>query len=146
MQLPELFNGRRIDIARLILALLCTPAVLIYAWGRVLAIGMLVGRPEPLYILLVVAGIAGVIVLPAGLSARLHSEGIDRCVIAGVPLLWVGVTTVLIWLRFGDLVPKIVAGWLFLLATLWVLWTAWMFYRPWTWRFRMAGLAALVPF
>src|SRR5258708_38948740 len=137
---------RRLDIARLILALVCTPAVLIYAWGRVLVIGMLRGRPEALYILLLIAGIAGVVALTAGLSARFRSERIDRFVIVGVPILWVAVTTVLIWLRFGDTVPKFVAGPLFLLATLWVLWAAWMFYRPWTWRLRIGGLVALLPF
>ena len=144
--MANMFSGRRVNIARLILAIICTPAVLIYAWGRVLAIGMLLGRPEGRYLFLLVVGIAGVIALTSGLSARLQSARIDRRVMVGVPLLWVAVTSVLIWLRFGDRVPKIVAGPLFLLATLWVLWAAWMFYRPWTWQIRVAGLAMLVPF
>src|SRR5260221_10915388 len=143
---PESVVRRRLDIARLILALIATPAVLIYAWGRVLVIGMLRGRPEALYILLLIAGIAGVVALTAGLSARFRSARIDRYIIVGVPILWVAVTSVLIWLRFGDTIPKFVAGPLFLLATLWVMWVAWIFYRPWTWRLRIVGLVALVPF
>jgi outer membrane protein assembly factor BamB len=131
---------------RLILAVIATPAVLIYAWGRVLVIGMLRGRPEAVYILLLIVGIAGVIALTMGLSARLRSGRLDRYVIGGVPMLWVVVTSVLVWLRFGDTVPKVVAGPLFLLATLWVVWAAWMFYRPWTWRLRIGGLVALLPF
>ncbi len=137
---------RRLDFARLILALIATPAVLIYAWGRVLVIGMLRGRPEGAYILLLIAGIAGVIALTMGVSGRLRSARLDRYVIVGVPVLWVAVTSILVWLRFGDAVPKFVAGPLFLLATLWVVWAAWMFYRPWTWRLRIGGVVALLLF
>jgi outer membrane protein assembly factor BamB len=146
MQNANLFGGRRFHIARLVLALVCTPGVLIYAWGRVLVYGMLLGRPERFFIVLLVAGIGGVIALTAGLSASLRSTRLDRYVIAGVPALWVAVTCILIGLRFGDSMPIFVAGPLFLLATLWVVWAAWMFYRPWTWRVRMSGLLALIPF
>src|SRR5258708_7112283 len=57
----------RLDIARLILALIMTPAVLIYAWGRVLVFGMFRARPETLYVGALIFGIVAVILLTAGL-------------------------------------------------------------------------------
>jgi hypothetical protein len=135
-----------LDRARLILALILTPAVLIYAWGRVLVFGMFRARPETVYVGALGFGIAAVILLTAGLSARLRSPRLDRWVIGGVPTLWVAVTSVIIWLYFGDFLPKQVVGLLFLLATLWVMWSAWMFYRPWSWSLRIGVLLALALF
>jgi hypothetical protein len=137
---------RRFDLARLILALILTPAVLIYAWGRVLVFGMFRERPETLYIGALVFGIAAVILLTAGLSARLRSPRLDRWVIGGVPTLWIGVCAVIVWLRLGDFIPKPITGSFFILATLWVMWSAWMFYRSWSWGLRIGVLLTLVPF
>jgi outer membrane protein assembly factor BamB len=134
---------RRLDLARLIVALVLTPAVLIYAWGRVLVFGMFRAAPEGFFVGELVVGIAAVILLTAGLSARLGSPRLDRWVMGGVPALWVMVTSAIIWFYFGDFMPKQVVGPLFLLATLWVLWLAWMFYRPWTWILRIGVLLAL---
>ncbi len=136
----------RLQVARLIFAVILTPAVLIYAWGRVLVFGMFIGRPEALYLFELVAGLVAVMLLTAGLANRLNSRRIDRAVICGIPALWVGVSALIIWLFFGDLLPKTVVGFLFLLATLWVMWAAWMFYRPWSWGLRLGGLLLLVPF
>lgn len=131
---------------RLLAAVVLTPAVLIYAWGRVLVFGMFVGRPEPLYLFALVAGIGTVILLTAGLSAQLGSPRLDRMIIRGVPALWIGVSAFIIWRFFGDLLPKYVVGLLFILATLWVMWTAWMFYRPWSWGLRIVLLLILITF
>jgi outer membrane protein assembly factor BamB len=136
----------RLQIARLILAVVLTPAALIYSWGRVLVLGMFVGRPESLYVFELVAGLVVVMLLTAGLSARLNSPWIDRLVTAGIPALWVGACAAMIWLHVGDLVPKLVVGSLFISATLWVVWAAWMFYRPWSWLVRLGVLTVLIPF
>ncbi|MGE5192041.1 MAG: PQQ-binding-like beta-propeller repeat protein [Deltaproteobacteria bacterium] len=137
---------RWLDLVRLILALILTPAVLIYAWGRVLIFGMFRTWPETIYVGALVFGIAAVILLTAGLSARLRSPGLDRWVIAGVPTLWIGVCAFIVWLRIGDFIPRQIVGFLFILATLWVMWSAWMFYRPWSWGLRIGVLLALIPF
>jgi outer membrane protein assembly factor BamB len=129
----------------LILAVILTPAALIYSWGRVLVFGMLASRPEAFYVFELFVGIIAVILLTAGLSRRLHSPRLDRIVIAGIPTLWVGACSVMIWLRVGNLVPKVVVGPLFISATLWVVWLAWMFYRPWSWMIRLGILAILIP-
>jgi outer membrane protein assembly factor BamB len=137
---------RWLDGARLIVALILTPAVLIYAWGRVLVFGMFRARPESFYIGALALGIAAVILLTAGLSTRMRSPRLDRWIIGGVPALWVGVCAVIVWLKIGDLIPRQIVGFLFILATLWVMWSAWMFYRPWSWGLRVGVLLTLAPF
>jgi outer membrane protein assembly factor BamB len=131
-------------MVRLILALILTPAALIYPWGRVLVFGMFSQRPEAIFVFYVIAGIAAVMALTAGLSVRLRSSRLDRRIFRTVPILWCTVCGIIVWMTFGDMVPRPLAGILFLLATLWVLWTAWMFYRPWSWGLRFGVLLALV--
>src|SRR5262245_27679597 len=84
---------RWLNLARLVAALILTPAVLIYAWGRVLVFGMFRAAPEGFFVGELVVGISTVILLTAGLSARLRSPRLDRWVIGGVPSLWVIVTS-----------------------------------------------------
>ena len=139
-------RARWLPIVRLIAALILTPAVLIYSWGRVLVFGMLVGRPEFRFMIMLVGGIAAVIGLTAGLSRQLRSSTLDRFVVGGVPTLWIGVSIFIISLYFGDLLPRPVVGLFFIMATLWVMWLAWMFYYPWSWRLQMGVLLILVPF
>jgi outer membrane protein assembly factor BamB len=130
----------------LILAVILTPAALIYSWGRVLVFGMLSSQPEAFYLFELIAGIIAVVLLTAGLSGRLHSPRLDRIVIAGIPALWIGACTVMIWLRVSDFLPKVIVGPFFISASLWVVWIAWMFYRPWSWKMRLGTLGILVPF
>ena len=74
-------NHRAVHVARLVLALVITPALLIHAWGRSLIVGMIQGRPESAFVALVLAGIGLVMALTAGLSARLKSPRLDRAVL-----------------------------------------------------------------
>lgn len=127
-------------LVRLGLALVLTFALLIYAWGRSLIEGMINGRPGTLYVALLGVGIAVVIGLTAGLSSQLKSPILNRRVLYGVPALWILITGTLIWMFTGRLLPKAVVVPLFTLASLWVLWLAWMFYRPWPWKTRIGGL------
>ena len=133
---------RALSAARLISALVITLVGLIYPWGRSFIVGMIEGRPEPAFVLLVLAGIGLVNALTAGLSARLKSPWLDRFVIYGVPALWILIVGAAIWVYTGRQLPKLVIVPAFVLASLWVPWSSWMFYRPWPWKRRIAGLVA----
>src|SRR5262249_52272893 len=60
----------------------------------------------------------------------------------GLPVVWVLINAALFWAVTGTLVPKLVTVPLFALASLWVVWAGWMFYRPRPSSFRIGGLAA----
>jgi outer membrane protein assembly factor BamB len=132
-------------VARLVAALAITYGVLIYAWGRTLLEGVLInGNPKPLYVWMLVGGIAAVMGLTAGLSRHWSSPKVDRRVLRGAVAWWI--LSIAIGLTFvtGSLLPQIIIIPMFVLASLWVPCLAWMFYRPWGWLPRMATVAACV--
>ena len=133
-------NRRSLHLARLSLAVVLTPAVLIYPWGRTFIMGIIQGRPEPGYLARVLAGIFVVMILTQGLSARLNSPRLDRLVLRGVPALWGLIVGVAIWAYTSGQLPKLVIVPAFVLASLWVPFSAWMFYRRWPWKLRVGGL------
>jgi outer membrane protein assembly factor BamB len=141
---------RGLHLVRLILALVLTPSVLIYNYGVVLVYGMMDGRLPQRELALLAGGIALVMILTAGLSLRLASPRLDRIVAFTTGGLWLLVTTLLIVLRSGELMPRAALLALFVPSSFWVGWVAWMFYRPWSWRTRLGLLlicvAAVVPF
>jgi outer membrane protein assembly factor BamB len=141
---------RRLPLVRLLLAMILTPSVLIYNYGVVLVYGMMDGRLPRRELALLAGGIAVVMILTAGLSRRLGSRRIDRIVALIVGGLWLLVTTLLIVLRSGEMMPRSLLLALFVPSSFWVAWLAWMFYRPWSWGARVGILLgcvlAAVPF
>jgi outer membrane protein assembly factor BamB len=131
---------RVLSVTRLIFSAVITLAGLFYPWGRSLIMGMIQGRPELRFVALVLAGIGLVMALTAGLSSRFNSPRLDRFVHYGIPAVWILIVGYAIWAHTGRQFPKLVIVPAFVLASLWVPWSAWMFYRQWPWTWRIAGL------
>jgi outer membrane protein assembly factor BamB len=153
-------RSRWVPIARLALAWVATLALLPYSWGRTLVVAMLAGWPEPWSAIMLVFGIAAVMVLTFDLSASIRAPWLRRWGgIAGIMIGWVIVNGVLIAFMGDPQLPWLegVSPWvyflpLFVLASCWVAWLAWMFYRPMRWQVRwgvllllLAGLAGQRP-
>jgi outer membrane protein assembly factor BamB len=123
----------------LVTACTITLAVLPYAWGRVLVLGMMDGLPEAPFVALLEAGLLAVLGLAVGLASRPRGRG--RPLVAGALLAcWVVVNAVLIWLFSGDVIPRSVTTALFVLSGLWVVWLAWLPYWPLPWPPRLGIL------
>jgi outer membrane protein assembly factor BamB len=137
-------RSRILPVVRLILAWAVTLVFLPYAWGRTLVIWMMVGRPEPRFFAELLVGLLAVVALTYGLWRALAGFRFRRWVGPAVGLSWVLVNGALIWLRTGPLLPWPYVLPVFVPATLWVVWTAWMFYRPLRWRTRLGVLAPLL--
>lgn len=132
------------SLTRLLSALVITPTVLIYQWGYSLIVGMMDGSPPRDALVTLGGGIAVVMLLTARLSPRLAGFRFERIVPQTVGAVWVAVTSLLILLRAGETMSRFAVLALFVPATLWVVWLAWMLYRPWSWRVRLGGLALCV--
>lgn len=130
--------------ARLFLAVLITVTVLPYAWGRTLVVYAQWRQIEPRYAIQLLVGLAVVISLNFHLATRFHSRAFAKGVLGTVLLLWTAVSTAMIVLYNGDAIATwiILAG--FFPATLWVLWTAWMFFMPIAWSARIGVLLLLI--
>ncbi len=124
---------RLTPVVRLIVAWVLTLGVLVYFWGRTLIFWMMVGRPEPTFLVGLVAALAAVMALTYRLSAALNRPRLDRWVVWGVPLSWVATIVLVVFLNTGTLMPRPYVVLIFCPATLWVVWAAWIFYRPWRW-------------
>lgn len=135
---------------RLFLALVLTPTLLVYQWGKLLVLGMMDNRIHWPAFGILFGGIAVIVLLTARLSEKLRDLRIEPFVLQIVAGCWIAVTALIIWLYSGDLLPKGVIVGLFVPATFWVVWLAWMFYRPWRWSRRLLGLATclllVIPF
>jgi outer membrane protein assembly factor BamB len=129
-------------VLRLLLAWAVTLAVLPYAWGRVLVMGLMDG-PEPEVIALLGAGLLAVVLLTIGLGAPRAHPRRRRLLAAGVLVSWVVLNTVLILLFCGDLIPRVATASLFVLSGLWVVWLAWLLYWPLPWAARLGALVLL---
>jgi outer membrane protein assembly factor BamB len=139
--LPAVPHRRAWPYVRLLAALIVTPSLLIYQWGLFLVTGMFDGRPHFRSLAILGAGIALVILLTVRLSPRLAFSRIEPHVVRLVAAIWIVVTALIIWLFSGDLIPRLFLVALFVPSTFWVVWLAWMFYRPWRWSRRLGGLA-----
>jgi outer membrane protein assembly factor BamB len=133
--------SRVFHAARLVVAWGLTLTVLLYAWGYTLVKGMLDGHPEPAPLIVVAGGIAAVLLLTAGLRAAWPAPRLHRVVAVAVAGSWVVLNAALFWSASGDLIPKPVAVLLFLGATFWVVWLAWLLYWPLAWPARLGVLA-----
>jgi outer membrane protein assembly factor BamB len=134
---------RRMAFVRLAIAWVMTLGVLVYFWGRTLVIWMMIGRPEAPFLAGLVVSLAAVMLLTYRLSAELNRPRLDRFVIWGVPLSWVGTIALVVFLNTGTLMPRLYVLLIFVPATLWVVWAAWMFYRPVPWLIRSGVLVLL---
>jgi outer membrane protein assembly factor BamB len=136
-------GSRSGPIIRLSLAWILTMAVLVYASARALALGMLVGRPEWLFVGVLVVGIALVARLTFRLGAEFTTPGARWGIAAGVFLSWLALNAVLVLVFNGNLLatPLVIA--LFAPAMLWVAWLAWMFAWPLSLTTRLAVLTLL---
>jgi outer membrane protein assembly factor BamB len=131
-------------LARLVLAWLVTMIVLPYAWGRTLVLWMMTGRPELLYLALLVGGCIAGVVLTHGLSRALSGFIRDRVVLRFVVVPWIAVNALLVALQAEPLIPLGLLILLYVPATLWVVWLAWIFYRPSSRRTRFGVLGLLL--
>jgi outer membrane protein assembly factor BamB len=130
-------------VTRLVLAGLVTLAVLPYTWGRTLVLWMLVGQPEPWCLGLLIAGLVAVMLLTFRLAHSFSGTRFPQIVLAVVATTWAVEMGILVALRAGALLPRPYVVSLFVPATLWVVWVAWMFFLPmrgWT---RLGILAVL---
>lgn len=137
------FWQRMLPFVRLVAAWLLTLGVLVYFWGRTLIMWMMLGRPEWPYPAGLVAALAAVMALTYQLSAALNRPRLDRWVVWGVPLSWVATIVLVVFLNTGTLMPRLYVVLIFCPATLWVVWAAWMCYRPLRWTVRVAVLDGL---
>jgi outer membrane protein assembly factor BamB len=133
--------SRLFHAARLLVAWGLTLTVLLYAWGYSLVVGMLVGRPQVPFLGALAGGIPAVMLLTARLPAAWPRPRLHRLVAAGVVGTWVVLNAALFWAASGDLIPKPIAVPLFVSATFWVVWLAWLFYWPLAWWARLTVLA-----
>jgi outer membrane protein assembly factor BamB len=117
---------------RLAVACLVTLAILPYAAARTIAMTMMVGAPEMLFLSLLVAGVIAVMGLTAGLAASFPGR-VVRSIIGAIFVLWVAIIGVLIVLFNGDLLPWPLVWLVFVPATLWAPWLAWIFFPPARW-------------
>jgi outer membrane protein assembly factor BamB len=104
---------------------------------------MLVGRPELWCVGLLAAGLVATVLLTFRLAPALGGKRVGRLVLAGVLAAWVVETGVLVALAAGALVPRFYVVALFIPATLWVVWAAWMFLLPLCTAVRLGVLAVL---
>jgi outer membrane protein assembly factor BamB len=121
-----------------------TLALLPYAWGRVFVIALMVDRPEWLFLGLLIAGILLIILLSYHLAPAFDKRSWHRRFGWAMASAWMMLNGVLVAISSGDLLPRLLVLVLFLPATLWVPWAAWMCYRPLRWSARLGILALLV--
>jgi outer membrane protein assembly factor BamB len=130
-------------LARLGTALALTFGVLLYAYGRTLILGMLLGQLQWLFLALTVAAVVVVFFLTRGLAppppTPLHRIG----AVVGL-LAWVVASWCIIWFYSADVIPRELVALLFVTTTLWVGWLAWLPFWPLPWGGRLSVLALLI--
>ena len=134
---------RTVAVIQLLIGLGLTFAVLPYAWGRMAIFWMLVS-PEPGYIVLFLLSLLAVIVVTRNLSVAFARPRLDRWVMGSVACVWIAWNIMLLALKAGPLLPWWWVALTFIPATLWVVWLAWMFYRPLSWQTRLGVLVLLL--
>jgi outer membrane protein assembly factor BamB len=105
-------------------------AVLPYAWGRTLIITAIQHRPEWPFVALLAIGLAAVIALSWRLGGAFPRPAAHWAVGLAVAVPWVVVMGGLMAAHLETEIPRAVFLPLFVLATLWVPWAGWMFFRP----------------
>jgi outer membrane protein assembly factor BamB len=135
---------RWLAITRLVLAWVLTLAVLVYAWARTLVMDMVTQRPESPFLILCLAGLLVVIALNWNVGCALARPRFDWQVGFAVGVPWVAANGLLMSFYAGPHLPWPYVVALFVPATLWVAWAAWMFFWPLPWFTRLAALVLLL--
>lgn len=129
---------------RLGLAVLASLTLLPYAWGFTLVVYSRWGQKDWHYILQLVAGLIGTIALNFHLAAKFPSKRLATWVFGTVFVAWTAIQAAMIAVNNGILLPHWVVFVGCYPATLWVVWTAWMFFTPIRWSIRISVLAVLI--
>jgi outer membrane protein assembly factor BamB len=129
---------------RLVVAWLITMGVLLYAWARVFVMGRMAGRPERLWLAVLAAGLVATLLLTYRLYASFPPSGFSRKVLIWVGGPWVVANGLLVGLYAGSNVPPALVVLLFVPATFWVVWLAWMFSCRLDWVTRWGTLVVLL--
>ncbi len=138
---PLLSPSKRFAVAWLV-----TVVVLPYAAARVLTFGLNGIMPEGRYIALLLIAILAVVGLTYNLGSSLQETGYKRHLVWLIVVPWAAFLGVLVGVYNGDALPDVVVWLVMVLATIWVAWAAWMFFRPMAWTARLGILAVLVLF
>jgi outer membrane protein assembly factor BamB len=118
-------------VIRLVLAWVLTLAVLPYAWTSSLLLQWSWIRPtEVAGLILLLAGLAAVIALNRGLAAEFPRPGFGLILGLAIGVPWVIISGLLVGLSVGPLLPRLAALLLFVPASFWLAWAAWMFFAP----------------
>jgi outer membrane protein assembly factor BamB len=135
---------------RLPAAILVTVTLLPYALWRTCLYLMMARRAEFFFAGLVVLGVVLVIGLTFRLAKKFPGRNVAPMVGLAVGLLWTLVLGGIIVRRAGSNISPYTVAAMFVPATVWLVWTAWMFFAPITWTKRLGVLAvlllAIVPF
>jgi outer membrane protein assembly factor BamB len=134
---------RRWPTIRVVLAALVTLLVLPYGWGATLITGMMANEPDVRYVRATALALAAVLGLTIGTAPAFPPRARWR-IGAALFAAWVAELGALVVVYFGSLLPKLFAGPLLVLATLWILWAAWIFFWPLRWLPRFGILLLLV--
>ncbi len=113
--------------SRLLLAGALTLGALPYTFDRALVMGMMVGRPEWRFVALFVVALFATAVLTWGLAPSL-SPGLRRLILPFLLVAWVAEHALLVWSSVGKLSPRPALFLVLSASTLWIPWTAWLFY------------------
>lgn len=132
-----------------LLASLGVTAGLMYPLGRSIVIGLLSGRPETQFLLVGLAGLVTVAVLCLNLVPWFDREvaqrwgrlGLDRLVTG----LWALLGMALLWFAAADRFGSLVAGPLFVISTLPLIWLAWVPADVAAWRTRLRRALLALP-
>ncbi len=149
-QVESRSGSRSLAIVRYVAAWAVTLSILPYTWGRTIIFWMSEGTPEPFYLKLLLATVAGLAVLTYGVGSKFTRTRTRYLLLGAVVASWLAVNVALIWLRAGTFISRfyLVPG--FLPATLFVLWLSWIGFLPWKWPARLAVTAVtallLLPF
>jgi len=129
---------------RLLLAVLATVTLLPYAWGRTLVVYAQWNQVERQFLGQLLVGIVAVIALNFHLASKFRAGQFAKGMLGAVLVLWTGVEAAMIVFYNGDALPHWLVFGGFFPATLWVFWTAWMFFMPIRWTVRLGVLAVLI--
>jgi outer membrane protein assembly factor BamB len=126
------------------LAWLITVAFLPLAWAYAWKWWMLLGRPRPRAIALLLAGILVVAFLTASRALSGTKRPFLRPAYWITLACWVGANAAMALYLANPLFSRIEFVGLFVAASLWIVASAWMFYWPLSWRLRLSLLVPLL--
>jgi outer membrane protein assembly factor BamB len=129
---------------RFILAWLMTLGALLYAWARVYVFGRIGGRPETIYVVLLIGGLLAIMALTWRLSTSLPRSQLLMRLLFWVGLPWTVANALLVGVYTSAGLPVPVVIGVFVPSTLWVVWLAWIFCIPLNWGLRLLVLVLLM--